>query len=157
MALVNMLENVQRSATSMLPGMKGLAYEERLRKLNRTTLRSRRVRGDAIECWKIVHGEYFPDACPTLPLRRDLPGVPALRTHPLDLRTQSQRYTTDRRRTFFTQRVVPLWNSLPAGAKEAQSINSFKNQIDKAWKDQSFLYDPSVALPHGVIVGGIST
>ena len=29
------------------------------------------------------------------------------------------------RKNFFTNRVIPLWNDLPAGVKEARTLNSF--------------------------------
>ena len=30
------------------------------------------------------------------------------------------------RENFFTNRVIPLWNDLPVGVKEARTLNSFK-------------------------------
>ena len=35
------------------------------------------------------------------------------------------------RKHFFTQRVVNFWNSLPQSVVDADSINSFKNRLDK--------------------------
>ena len=35
------------------------------------------------------------------------------------------------RRSYFTCRVVSDWNALPEALKAAESLNSFKNQIDK--------------------------
>ena len=52
------LENVQRQASRMIPGMKALSYEERLRKLKLSTLAFRRYRGDMIELYKLTHGLY---------------------------------------------------------------------------------------------------
>ena len=37
----------------------------------------------------------------------------------------------ERRRNFFTQRVVNHWNKLPQEVVDADSINSFKNRLDK--------------------------
>ena len=42
----------------MLPDIKDLTYEERLRKLKLPSLRYRRLRGDMIETFKIVTGIY---------------------------------------------------------------------------------------------------
>jgi hypothetical protein len=42
----------------MLPDMKDLTYEERLRKLKLPSLRYRRLRGDMIETFKIVNEIY---------------------------------------------------------------------------------------------------
>ncbi|XP_076034505.1 uncharacterized protein LOC143021105 [Oratosquilla oratoria] len=52
------VENVQRRATKLLPSLKELSYEERLRKLSLPTLAYRRSRGDQIETYKIVTGLY---------------------------------------------------------------------------------------------------
>ena len=44
-----------------------------------------------------------------------------------------------RRHSFF-YRVVNLWNDLPAIAVECTSINSFKNTLAKAWKNDPIKY-----------------
>jgi hypothetical protein len=49
---IEAIENVQRRATKMLPDMKDLTYEERLKKLKLPSLRYRRLRGDMIETFK---------------------------------------------------------------------------------------------------------
>ena len=36
----------------------------------------------------------------------------------------------DIRHRFFTERVVPIWNSLPPEVFEATSLNSFKAKLD---------------------------
>ena len=51
-----MLEKVQRRATKMVYGFNDLTYEQRLRRLNITTLEPRRLRGDLIEIFKRVKG-----------------------------------------------------------------------------------------------------
>ena len=135
---VDKIESVQRSATSMLGGMKGLDYPERLKHLKLTTLRARRWRGDMIETFKLVHGFYDKTVAPPLPLRADSSARP-LRGHPLLL--QTERNTTARRRSSFTQRVVPLWNSLSWEVVKPSTVNTFKNRLDKAWEGQAFLYN----------------
>ena len=52
------IENVQKRATKMLPSMKELSYERRLRLLKLPSLRFRRMRGDMIEVFKILKGLY---------------------------------------------------------------------------------------------------
>ena len=56
------IENVQRSATKMLPGLKELSYKESLKILDIPTLVNRRIRGDMIEVYKILNGRYDQDA-----------------------------------------------------------------------------------------------
>ncbi len=52
------IENVQRGATKMIPELKDLTYDERLRKLNLPTLVYRRTWGDMVETYKILNGKY---------------------------------------------------------------------------------------------------
>jgi len=47
------VEKVQKRATKQVKSLRGLPYEQRLRKLNLPTLRYRRHRGDMIEVYKI--------------------------------------------------------------------------------------------------------
>ena len=42
----------------MIPGLKGMSYEERLRALKLPSLSYRRYRGDMIEMYKLTHGLY---------------------------------------------------------------------------------------------------
>ena len=53
--LIHTIENVQRRATKQVPGLGEMSYEERLRKLGLPTLVYRRMRGDAIECYKMLN------------------------------------------------------------------------------------------------------
>ena len=49
---IETLERVQRRVTRMVEGLKNLSYEDRLRKMNLTTLETRRTRADMIEVYK---------------------------------------------------------------------------------------------------------
>ena len=51
-----MLEQIQRRATKLIPGLRDLTYEERLKECELTTLKTRRLRGDQIEVFKILNG-----------------------------------------------------------------------------------------------------
>ena len=50
---VRLIEGEQRRFTKLIPVLRELPYEERLKKLNLTTLEMRRIRGDIIEVFKI--------------------------------------------------------------------------------------------------------
>ena len=52
--LKEMIENVQRRATKMVPGLSHLSYPDRLKKLKLPTLSYRRVRGDMIQTYKLL-------------------------------------------------------------------------------------------------------
>ena len=53
---IELLEGVQRRALKLIDGFKDLSYEERLRAVHLTSLETRRMRGDLIEVYKIMHG-----------------------------------------------------------------------------------------------------
>ena len=41
--------------------------------------------------------------------------------------------------SFFTNRIIDIWNNLPGHIVDANSINSFKNKIDAHFRD--IMYD----------------
>ena len=53
---VDMLEKIQRRATKLIPELRDLTYEERLKECGLTTLETRRLRGDQIEVFEILNG-----------------------------------------------------------------------------------------------------
>ena len=53
---IDMLERVQRRATKMIPKLRNISYEMRLKECGLTTLETRRLRGDQIEVFKILNG-----------------------------------------------------------------------------------------------------
>lgn len=136
---IDAIESVQRRATKQLPGMKDLTYPERLRLLKIPTLSYRRVRGDMIEIYKITHGIYDKKACGFLNLQADLPTRSSSRGN--TYRIQHLRTTSLLRKHAFAARSASVWNSLPDHVVAANSINSFKNSLDKHWEHQELMYD----------------
>ena len=54
---VDMLEKIQRRANKLIPELRDLTYEERLKECGLTTLETRRLRGGGqIEVFKILNG-----------------------------------------------------------------------------------------------------
>ena len=53
---IDKLERVQRRATRMIPEKLTRCYEDRLKLCNLTTLEKRRITGDQIDVFKIMHG-----------------------------------------------------------------------------------------------------
>ena len=55
----------------------------------------------------------------------------------------------DLRKFNFTNRAIPIWNSLSNHVVSADTVNCFKNRVDKFWSNQVVLYDYKADL-HGI-------
>ena len=99
-----MLERVQRRATKMIPKLRNISYEMRLKECGLTTLETKRLRGDQIEVFKILNGYENID--------------------------RNMQCRLDIRKFSFSQRTVNEWNRLSADCVGASSVNIFKNKID---------------------------
>ena len=122
---IDKLEKVQRRATKIVPTLRNLPYSERLAKLNLPTLAFRRLRGDLIQVYRIMHG--FTDIQPSILFDME-PRVSSLRGH--NLKIQKTRCKERIRQNSFTQRIVNVWNKLPGHAVNVKTTNSFKNAVD---------------------------
>ena len=129
---IDKIEEVQIRATKMVPELKHKSYQERLQMLNLPTLTFRRLRGDMIEMYKIMHGIYHKDCCPRLVTMKDKTG----RTGRHSLYLYQERSNIDKRKYSFTQRAVTAWNTLTEHVISAPNVNVFKNRLDKYWKDE---------------------
>ena len=58
-------------------------------------------------------------------------GTPEQRDHSLR-KKRGKSFRTEMRRSFFTQRVVSLWNSLPRKVVETSSLAIFNRELDVA-------------------------
>ena len=126
---IDALERIQRRATRMVPALKHLSYEERLRSLKLPTLSYRRLRGDAINVYKYLHDIH--QVSDTMFMAHQ---YEATRGHSLKLAKHRSRL--DIRKYFFNQRTVDVWNSLPENVVKSPSTNVFKNRLDKFWRNQ---------------------
>ena len=128
------IEKVQRRATKLVPSLASLSYGDRLRALKLPSLQYRMRRGDMIQTYKIIQGIDLVD--------RDLffsaVTVEATRGHQFKLFQKRSRLNV--RANTFGNRVVPDWNSLPSEVVNATSVNSFKNKLDKFWRDQHYIH-----------------
>ena len=68
---IDTLERIQRRATKMIPELRDLSYEERLKECGLTTLETRRLRGDQIEVFKILNGYKNIDRNMFFSLKKD--------------------------------------------------------------------------------------
>ena len=70
------IENVQRRATKMIPELRDLPYNERLRILKLPTLVYRRTRGDMVEAYKILNNKYDHNVSNFLCLHQHISEIP---------------------------------------------------------------------------------
>lgn len=121
---IDKIESVQRQFTKRLPGCKKLSYINRLRLCNLETLEYRRLITDLCLVFKIVHGLV---AIPFSSLF-ELNTYPT-RGHGYKLVVPNSR--TSKRQTFFSVRVVNIWNALNEEVLQARTVNSFKFRLKK--------------------------
>ena len=124
---IDILENVQKAATTLVPKLRRYSYPVRLQKLGITTLKDRRERGDMIEVYKLLTGREQIDCKQFFKPAQDHYG---LRGHGMKLTKERSRLDT--RKFFFSQRVVNGWNRLPATVVNAETVNAFKNACTTA-------------------------
>jgi len=106
-----------------------LSYEQRLRHLELTTLKERRIRGDLIETFKIMTGKERVDRSQFCQLSTC---ECQLRGHTMKL--SKQQTSLDVRKFSFSQRVMQEWNKLSRDVVDVTSANQFKNRLDKFWQ-----------------------
>ena len=122
------IDNVQRRATKMVPELRNLEYTDRLRAMKLPSMYYRRARGDMIEVYKYLHGQYNVEEVPLL-----LDEISVTRG------LKKERVETRQRRNHFRHRTVNRWNSLTEEVVSAPSINSFKSRLDELWRGYSYI------------------
>jgi hypothetical protein len=133
--LIDDIEKVQRKATKLVHECKNMKYSERLQYLKLPTLSYRRARADMIEVFKLLNGKYDSQAKISLGMSNNT------KTRGNSQKLETVRAKYDRRKYFFSDRVVSVWNSLPEHVVGAESTNAFKRGIDRFWNNESFLYN----------------
>ena len=116
----------------LVPELKDLEYEERLKRMDLPSLRYRRVRGDMIETYKYTHSKYTVNE--DLLIRNE---ASVARGHSLKLQ---KRYCGSATKfNFYSFRIVDSWNFLPEDIVNAPTLNTFKARLDKCWSAQKFI------------------
>ncbi len=103
------LEKIQRRAVSMISGLKGESYEEKLLELDLPTLEERRHHADMVQTFKILvkgidrveHSTWFQLAAE---------GGRATRSADCPQNLQQMAARLEVRRNFFSNRVIESWN-----------------------------------------------
>ena len=120
---IDRLEKIHRRATKMIPELRDLSYEERLKECSLTTLETMRLRGDQI-VFKILNGHENIDRNIFFSLKKDN----RARGHEVTLvKDQCRLYI---RKYSFSQRTINELNKLSTDCGTASSLNMFKNKID---------------------------
>lgn len=128
---IELLEKVQRRTSKIPPELRDLTYPERLARLNLTTLKERRHRGDLIETYKITSNYY----------KCNIHNI-FHQNHNQHLRGHSKKLEKERtaklqRRNFLCNRIVYSWNALEEETVTAPNTNAFKNRVDKELKQNA--------------------
>ena len=121
---IDTLERIQRRATKMIPELRDLSYEERLKECGLTTLERRRLREDQIEVFKILNGYENIDRNMFFSLKKDS------RTRGHEVKLIKDQCRLDIRKHSFSQRTINEWNKLSTDCVTASSVNMFKNKVD---------------------------
>ena len=119
---IDMLEKIQRRATKLIPELRDLRYEERLKECGLTTLETRWLRGDQIE---VLNGYENIDSNIFFEIKESK----ITRGHNYTLVKKQSRL--DVRKYSFSQRTINVWNKWSTDCVHASSVNMFKNKIDK--------------------------
>ena len=130
----NIIENIQRRATKIVPACKNLSYEARLELIGIPTLEYRRKVGDMIEIFKHLH--FHDDQ--TIPKRFNFRTRPT-RRHDFEL---EQNFGNDGFRgvqtNFFYFRAIKEWNKLSPEVVNSKSVLAFRNNLNRLWKNKMY-------------------
>ena len=108
----------------MIPKLRNISYEMRLKECGLTTLETRKLRGDQIEVFKILNGYENINRNIFFTVKEER----RIRGHGVTLTKKQCRL--DIRKFSFSQRKINEWNRLSADCVGASSVNIFKNKID---------------------------
>jgi hypothetical protein len=129
---INMLEKVQQKAVSMISGLKGSTYEEKLKELKLPSLVNRRYRADMIQLFKIIKNIDSVEATTWFKVVNIArPNTRAINHNNGVINFHVPVKRTEISKNFFSVRAAKYWNDLPDHVKQAQTISTFKNRLDK--------------------------
>ena len=124
---IDLLEGVQRRATKLVPELRNMTYEKRMEKLGLTSLEDRRIRGDMIETFKIMTGK--------IDVSRDLffkmAPIRGNSEEARNLKIFKKRFNRNKRKYFFSQRVIEKWNQLSNEEVNAHKTSGIKANYDR--------------------------
>lgn len=135
---IDLLEGVQRRATRLVPELRRLVYdrrlkqwrhltyEERIKELNLPKLEDRRVRGDMIETFKIITGKEDIRTEKIFKMAK----VRGARNNTHSRKIERKLCRLEVRKNFYSQRVIEKWNSLTLDEVNSKKTSDFKEKYD---------------------------
>ena len=117
-----------------------MSYPDRLRKLKLPNLAYRRIRGDMIEIYKLLHGKYDSNTSHIINLYKYHNKLNEMtRGHNIMWKIRHERSQLNLRKESFPNRAVNMWNFLPEYLVNAPSVDSSSNRLDKQWSHEDML------------------
>ena len=112
-----------------------MSYTDPLKTLKLPTLAYRRIHGDMIETYKIVHNLYDTE------VRQGILQMSSTGRRGHTKKLFKKRVGKEVRKNFFSIRIVDMWNDLPQNIIDAPSIKCFEARLDKYWESQNIKYN----------------
>jgi len=118
------LEQVKRRFTKRLRSLRDLSYEKRLSLLNLQSLEVRRLHYDLTWCYKILFrlvcvnpDEFFQFS--------------VTNTRGIPYKLYKQRSYHSARLSYFSERIINIWNDLPGNIMDFSSLSSFRRTLHR--------------------------
>lgn len=128
------IEQVQRRATRLVKDISNKTYEERLIELGLPTLMYRRERSDMIQMFKIMN--KFDEVH-----LKSLSSSHSDGNRGHDMKIGKRHVNLKSTMNSFVPRSANNWNKLPKECVQSGSVNSFKNNLNVAWKHKQNKFD----------------
>ena len=109
----------------MTSGIKVITYEQMLLEVNLTFLEEKRLRGDLIQTWKILHG--YDKVMEQAWFNKAVDAAARTRQSSCAYNLTVKRFKSNLRKNSF---VLNPWNCSPDIIKEASTLNKFKYKYD---------------------------
>ena len=112
----------------MIDGCRNLKYEQRLKKLNITTLEERHKRLDMVQVYKILNDRtnIFPTDFLKLSERLGRKN---------SMKLMKNRVNKEKKKNGFNFRIIEHWNNLPDKVILQENVNLFKGEYDHLVRD----------------------
>ena len=127
---INQIENIQRSFTFKIDGMRDFNYWERLERLGIRSLQRRREKLVILHVWKVLHHVY-PNTINLTFREHQRSGAIKAILKPLP-RLQGKSLTTFEES--FAVRSAKLWNCLPPNISKISTLQTFKTKLSNFLK-----------------------